>query len=266
MPFDYAASDDVRHRIDAGVLAVTIDRPEKRNPLSLGVLARLREVFEEEAGNPLVNVAVVTGAGSKAFASGGDLGELARYRSREDAEAIALHGRAALDAIRFFPVPVIARLNGVALGGGAELALACDLRWSCASATFGFIHARLGLSAPWGGAADLTRLVGPAQALQLMVRASVLNADESHALGVIDLVCPDHANFDHWFERQLAAFHGPSRAAMVAYKAITAASHTAASQGRPPAEQQRLETQHFSELWCDEAHWLAMAKLTGERG
>jgi enoyl-CoA hydratase len=261
VPFEYAASDDVRHQIHDGILAVTIDRPEKRNPLSLGVLARLRAVFEETADNPLVKVAVVTGAGSKAFASGGDLGELARYRCREDAEAIALHGRAALDAIRFFPVPVIARLNGVALGGGAELALACDLRWSCPSATFGFIHARLGLSAPWGGAADLARLVGPTQALQLMVRAAVLNADEGRALRVIDLVCPGNVEFDHWFERQLAAFHALSRAAMVAYKAISSASRR-----QPSPAERRLETQHFCELWCDEAHWMAMAQLTGERG
>src|SRR5689334_18184552 len=90
----FAPSDDVRQSFDDGVLTVTIDRPEKRNPLSLGVLEALRQVFGSMAADPQIRLAVVTGAGDKAFASGGDLDELSRYRSQEDAEAFSLHGKA----------------------------------------------------------------------------------------------------------------------------------------------------------------------------
>jgi len=259
MSLEFAASNDVHHDIDNGVLRVTIERAEKRNALSLGVLECLRRIFIDAAADGSIRVAVLTGAGSKAFASGGDLAELSRYRTREDAEAISRHGRSALDAIRFFPVPVIARLNGVALGGGAELALACDLRWAAASATFGFIHARLRIAAPWGGGRDLVRLVGSAKALQLMVSAAVLNANESEAIGVIDRVCPRDAGFDPWFEAHLAAFRMPPRQAMRAYKSI------ALSARMPPcAEAERLETEHFCEAWCHEDHWNAVAQLSKE--
>jgi enoyl-CoA hydratase len=261
MPLQFAASNDVHHDIDHGVLRVTINRAEKRNPLSLGVLDHLRRIFSEAAADPRVKVAVVTGAGSKAFASGGDLAELSRYRTHEEAEAISQHGRAALDAIRLFPVPVIARLNGVALGGGAELALACDLRLACSSSTFGFIHGRLRIAASWGGGRDLVRLVGPAKALQLMVSAAILDADESRATGIIDGVCPKDTAFDAWFEQHLAVFRTQPRQAMLAYKSI------ALSARMPPcAEAERLETEHFCEVWCHEDHWNAVAQLKGSIG
>ena len=172
----FARSDDVRHRIEDGVLTVTVDRAAKRNPLSLGVLDRIREIFTDAAADTGIVAAVITGAGDKAFASGGDLGELAGYRSREDAEGFSRHGKAALDAIRLFPVPVIARLNGLALGGGAELAMACDQRYAARHVKIGFIHGRLAIAPSWGGGVDLVRLVGPARALRLMTTAAALEA------------------------------------------------------------------------------------------
>lgn len=256
MSFQFAASNDVHHEIDDGVLRVTINRAEKRNPLSLGVLDQLRRIFGDTAADSRIKVAVVTGAGSKAFASGGDLAELFRYRTREEAEAISRLGRDALDAIRCFPVPVIARLNGVALGGGAELALACDLRWACATSTFGFVHGRLCIAAPWGGGRDLVRLAGPAKALQLMVSAAILDAGESRATGVIDLVCPKGTSFDSWFDQRLAPFRAQPRQVMLAYKSIALSARMP-----PSAEAERLEIEHFCEVWCHEDHWNAVAQL-----
>ena len=200
MTIEVSTSNDVRRDLGGGVLSVTINRAEKRNPLSLGVLDSMRRIFTDAADDPAITVAVVTGAGSKAFASGGDLAELSAYRTREEAEAISRHGKAALDAIRLFPVPVVARLNGVALGGGAELALACDLRYASADSSFGYIHGRLRISPSWGGGKDLVRAVGPAKALQLMATAAIVDANEAHALGVIDQVCPRNTPFDAWFE------------------------------------------------------------------
>lgn len=253
----FARSDDVRHNVDGGALFVTIDRPEKRNPLSLGVLDSIRRIFTDAADDPAIKVVVVTGAGSKAFASGGDLAELSHYRTREEAEAISMHGKVALDAVRHFPVPVIARLNGVALGGGAELALACDLRLAATSAKFGFIHGRLCISPSWGGGSDLVRLVGPAKALHLMATAAILDAESGLATGVIDLVCPADVSFDAWFDEQLSAFRGQPRQVMCAYKGISRATGNL-----DRSEMTHRETRHFVEVWAHDDHWNAVARRT----
>jgi enoyl-CoA hydratase len=256
MTFHFTPCDDVRTAIADGVLTVTVDRPEKRNPLSLGVLDRIRQIFTEAAGDPAIRVAVVTGAGDKAFASGGDLGELAEYRSREDAEAFSRHGKAALDAIRLFPVPVIARLNGLALGGGAELALACDQRYAASHVKIGFIHGRLAIAPSWGGGNDLVRLVGPAKALRMMATAATLGADEAQAMGVIDLACPEGSDFEDWFAAQLAPFAAHPRQVARAYKAIANGSR-----GAQRDVLDVIETTHFGEVWAHEDHWTAVAAL-----
>jgi enoyl-CoA hydratase len=259
MSIQFSPSNDVRHALIDGVLSVTVDRPEKRNPLSLGVLDSLRRIFTDAASDSRVNVAVLTGAGSKAFSSGGDLAELSGYRDREDADALSRHGRAALDAIRFFPVPVIARLNGVALGGGAELALACDLRFASSASKVGFVHGRLRISPPWGGGKDLVRIVGAAKALRLLATAAILDAVEGQAMGLIDAVCPKDRSFDTWFEACLSEFRDQPRQLMRAYKAIAVSSRIPEC-----AEADRLETEHFCELWCHEDHWNAVAQLDRE--
>ena len=237
-------------------MTVTIDRLEKRNPLSLGVLASIQRIFTELAGDERLRVAVMTGAGDKAFASGGDLGELAGYHSREDAEAFSRHGKAALDAIRMFPVPVIARLNGLALGGGAELALACDQRYAAAHVKIGFIHGRLAISPSWGGGNDLVRVIGPARAMRLMATAATLDAAEAQAIGVIDLACPEGEDFDAWFAEQVAPFARHPRQVTRAYKAIANGSR---GQGR--GEMDTVETHHFGEVWAHEDHWTAVDAL-----
>ena len=96
---------------------------------------------------------------------------------------MSLHGKRALDAIRYFPTPVVALVNGTALGGGAELALACDLRIAAPHATLGLIHARLAITPAWRGAVDLMQLTGYATATRLLARGDILTSGEAHALG-----------------------------------------------------------------------------------
>lgn len=258
MTFRFDASSDVRHEVLDGVLTVTIDRAEKRNPLSLGVLDLLRRLFTEMAGDADIRLAVITGAGDKAFASGGDLGELSGYRTREDAEAFSRHGKAALDAIRLFPVPVIARVNGFALGGGCELALACDQRLAATSAKLGMIHGRLAIAPSWGGGNDLVRLVGPARALRLMTAAATLSASEAFSEGLVDAVCPEGESFDAWFAEQLAPWRNHPRQVMRAFKAITIGARASNR-----AELDTLETLHFAEVWAHDDHWMAISKSAG---
>lgn len=255
MTFAFTPSDHVRHAIADGVLTVTVDRADKRNPLSLGVLDSLRRLFTALAGDERLRLAVVTGAGDKAFASGGDLGELSGYRSREDAEAFSRHGKAALDAIRRFPVPVIARVNGVALGGGCELALACDQRLAAPTARLGMIHGRLAISPSWGGGNDLVRLLGPARALDLMMSGAVLDAPAALAAGLVDAACPAGEDFDAWFAARLTPWRANPRQAMRAFKAIASAAR-----GSERAALDALETHHFADAWAHEDHWAAVAR------
>src|SRR5438094_10348722 len=184
MGLNYAPSDDVLTSLEDGVLRVTLNRPERRNALAVGVLARLEEIFTRHADDPTIRYAVIRGAGDKAFASGGDVVELAAVRSDADTRAMSEHGKRALNAIRRFPVPVVAALNGLALGGGAELALACDLRFAAAAARIGLIHAQLAIAPSWGGGVDLMRLVGPARGLKLLATCKQLTAEEGVAEGV----------------------------------------------------------------------------------
>ena len=168
--------------VDDGLLRITINRPEKRNPLSRAVLARLREVFEEQRGNDDLVLALLSGAGDKSFAAGGDLRDLEQVRTLDEARALHDLGNGALQAIRSFPVPVVAALNGLALGGGAELALACDLRIAAAHARIGFVQGRLNIPTAWGGGSDLAATIGPARALELLCGARVLSEPAADVL------------------------------------------------------------------------------------
>ena len=256
MSFEFVRSDDVRHKIEGGIAWVTIDRAPKRNPLSLGVLDSLRCLFEGLASADEVRIAVLTGAGDNAFASGGDLDELARYRSYEDAAAFSRHGKAALDAIRRFPVPVVARINGYALGGGCELALACDQRFAVHHARIGMIHGRLGISPSWGGGNDLVELIGPARALRHLVEARALGAHEAAQQGIVDDVCPDGADFDDWFGEKIEEWRRHPRQVVRAYKAL---SQGARSLRRDDLD--AIETARFAEAWSHDDHWAAVAAL-----
>ncbi len=256
MTIRFNPSNDVRAVCDGAILRVTIHRPEKRNPLSLGVLDELRQVFTDHAKDENISLAVLSASGDKAFASGGDLGELADYRSAEDGAALSRHGKAALDAIRYFPVPVVARVNGVALGGGAELALACDMRVATASARIGFIHSRLKIAPSWGGGIDLVRLVGPARATRMMARAEILGVHQAHDMGLIDLFSEDDESFDSVFDDYINSMSEQSPQVMRAIKSLTAVERTI---GRSDADHH--ETMHFAKVWAHDDHWNAVASL-----
>jgi enoyl-CoA hydratase len=254
MTFTFAASDHVRHTVADGILRVTIDRPEKRNPLSLGVLDSLRRIFTEAAADESLSLAVLTGAGDRAFASGGDLAELAAYRTEAEAEAFSRHGKAALEAIRAFPVPVIARVNGVALGGGCELALACDLRLAAAHARIGLIHGQLAIAPSWGGGIDLARLLGPARALRHLLDAQALAGPAALEAGLVDGVCPQGEDFDAWFEAAIAQWRRPPQVTR-AMKGVTG------SRDGDRAAHESRDCAAFARAWAHDDHWQAVERL-----
>jgi enoyl-CoA hydratase/carnithine racemase len=204
------------------VLRVTVNRPEKHNPLSRSVLAQLRSVFESHRDDDRLACAVVTGAGDRYFAAGGDLRDLDQ-RAEADVQAMADEARAALDAVRDFPLPVIARINGDAIGGGAELAVACDLRVMREGASIGYVHGRLAISAAWGGGTDLCMLVGPARALRMTARCELVPAATALQWGLVDAVTPA-SGLDAALDEFIAPLLAQTTAALRGCKAIARAA------------------------------------------
>ncbi len=237
---------------DRGILRVTIDRPERRNALARETLRELRTVFEHHAGQPDLRLAIISGTGEHAFCAGGDLVDLADTRDEVSAEAFAVEGTTALDAIRLFPVPTIAALNGVAIGGGAELAVACDMRVAAATARIGFVQATLHISTAWGGGADLTRLVGYGKAMELLATGAVLGAEEARAAGLVNQVGGELPFFE-FVERFIDPMRERRPEVMRALKAQALAERL----GVPPPWRRAGDQARFVETWAAPDHWIA---------
>jgi len=235
------------------VLRLTINRPEKRNPLSLGLLDDIGNTFAEHAENRDLKLAVIRGAGDKAFAAGGDLKELDAVRSEADTLAMSRRGRKALDHIRYFPLPVVGALNGLALGGGAELAMACDLRIAAAHAEIGLIQSRLNVTTAWGGGIDLLDLVGDSRALHILITGQRIKAKQALKLGMVNAVAD--ANFDASVEQFLAPYLEHNSQVIRGYK-TTALAH----RQRLHEKLDAVEEAQFVKTWVHDDHWAAAAK------
>ena len=177
---------------DPGVVAtLTLDRPAARNAIDRQMAAELAAVLADLAARPGVRALVVTGAGGHAFSAGADLRErVALTPAERSGHTAAIE--AAAEALAALPVPTIAAVRGFALGGGAELALACDLRVAATDAVFGFPEVRVGVFPGAGGVVRLPRLIGPGAARDLLFTGRRVGAQEAHRLGLVDrLVPPD---------------------------------------------------------------------------
>lgn len=239
-----------------GAWWITINRPHKHNALARSVLAELASVVAEASAASEARLIVLTGAGDRFFAAGGDLVDLANVKDEPAAIEMTDQARGSLDTIRVCPIPVLAYLNGDAIGGGAELALACDMRLQAAGARIGFVQARLAITSAWGGGPDLCNLLGAARAMRMMVRAELVDAQQALAWGLADAVIGDGpAGAD------MRAFMAPLLACppqvMRGIKAQTAAARRGASY----EERRRIEQRQLLETWLHEDHWRASEKL-----
>ena len=181
--------DLVRLTLDDGVARVTIDRPDARNALNGQVRTELKRVVGR-IGESDVRVVVLTGSDeAKAFVAGADVSELRERDTFEQREAS--RRPRVYEAVADLPQPVIARLNGHALGGGCELALACDVRVAHERAKIGQPEINLGLIPGGGGTQRLPRLVGEGQAMRLILTGELVSAEEARELGLVDVVCSD---------------------------------------------------------------------------
>ena len=181
--------ETLRVEIEERVATVTIDRPEKRNALNGQVRRELIAAFDALETDDDARVVVITGAGEKAFVAGADIGEFAERTPLE--QRAAMEGRRAFDVIADLPKPVIASINGYALGGGCELALSCDLRIAARSARLGQPEVNLGILPGGGGTQRLPRLVGLGRAMRLILTGELIDAEEAERIGLVDVLVDD---------------------------------------------------------------------------
>jgi enoyl-CoA hydratase len=174
---------------DEAVAVVTINRPKVLNALDTRTLEELRRVFVELQQDGAVRCVVLTGAGEKSFVAGADINELA-VQSPTDGREHALRGQQVLELIENLGKPVIAAINGYALGGGCELAMACTLRLAGDSARLGQPEINLGIIPGYAGTQRLTRLVGSGRALELLLTGDQISAAEAHRIGLVNRVVP----------------------------------------------------------------------------
>ena len=178
----------VTTEIQGAVAIVTIDRPKALNALNPEVLADLKAAFEAIDQNT-VRCVVLTGAGDKSFVAGADIGSMSTM-TKAEGEAFGKLGNDVFLEIESFPLPVIAAVNGFALGGGNELAMSCDIRICSDNAVFGQPEVGLGITPGFGGTQRLARLVGMGMAKQLVYSALNIKADEAYRIGLVNAVYP----------------------------------------------------------------------------
>lgn len=244
--------------LEAGVAVVTIDRPEVRNAIGFATVdeleAALDEVLESDAA-----VLVVRGGGERAFVSGGDLKELSAIRTHDEAVAMARRVRRLLDRVADFPLPVIAALNGHALGGGAEVAIAADIRIAADDVKIGFNQVSLGIMPAWGGAERLAQVVGRGRALLAIASGEVYDAEAAQRLGLIDVVV-SRAIFDKEWRALAERIAGTAPGTSRSVKSVLAA---AAPTLHPHLEENATDV--FATLWMADAHWAAVDALEQKR-
>lgn len=182
------------------VAVVTVNRPEKRNALSAEAIGELGEVVDLLAGDSETRAVVLTGAGDKAFISGGDLRELEEITTEADARAFAASMRGVLGRLAGLKAPVIAAINGGAFGGGCEAAVSCDLRLASDRAVLAFRQVKIAVAPGWGGGQRLLRLVGRSRALGLLLTGEAVSAERALQLGLVDEVVPHDRLMDRAME------------------------------------------------------------------
>src|SRR5512136_2788385 len=179
----------VKYVIEEGIALVTIDNPASLNALNAPTLTQLDQAFDQLAGNTEVKGVVITGGGEKSFVAGADINEFLQVKGNT-AAAFMARGQRIFDKIEAFDRPVIAAINGFALGGGNELAMSCDIRIAAENALFGQPEVNLGIIPGYGGTQRLPRLIGPGKAKEIILADERINAQEALRIGLVQRVVP----------------------------------------------------------------------------
>jgi enoyl-CoA hydratase len=176
--------------LNEGVLTITINRPDKLNALNKTVIEELHSVLDSFYKHPEMKAAIITGAGPKSFVAGADISEFLELNAAGGAALAAKGQELVFSKIENAPKPIIAAVNGFALGGGCELAMACHFRLAAEQAKFGQPEVNLGLIPGYGGTQRLTQLIGKGKAMELMMTGAMINSADALQLGLVNYVTP----------------------------------------------------------------------------
>ncbi len=232
------AAEFVKYEASDGVALITIDRPKALNALNPQVLSEVKQAFEKAEQDDEVRCVVLTGGG-KAFVAGADIAEMAKMNAMQG-RAFSIKGQAILSYIENLDKPVIAAVNGFALGGGCEIAMACDFIYASEKAKFGQPEINLGIVPGFGGTQRLTRRVGPGWAMELCLTGAVISAAEAKEIGLVNRVFAPEELMDKVMETaKLMAVKG--RAALRSAKMLINNG-----QDMDQAKAIALEAEHFA--------------------
>lgn len=217
---------DIRGKI----AIVTINRPDKLNALNHQTLTELKDAFEQLNSNNDVSVIILTGSGEKAFVAGADISELNKLDMLE-AKKFAEFGQSVFSYIENLDKPVIAAVNGFALGGGCELALSCHIRIASDNAKFGQPEVNLGIIPGYGGTQRLTRLIGSGLAMEMILTGDMIDANEAYRVGLVNKIYPiTDLMSKAWEMAQKISFKG-QQAIRLAIKAVKTVEEVSLRQG-----------------------------------
>jgi enoyl-CoA hydratase len=183
------AYENIMYGVNEGIATITFNRPKSLNALNGALLAEFSRALDEIAADEDIRVLILTGAGDKSFVAGADITELATFDSLK-AKAFARKGHDIINKLQALPIAVIAAVNGFALGGGTEIAIACDFIYASENAKFGQPEINLGVVPGFGGTQRLPRLIGTNMAKELIFTGKMISAEEALKLGLVNKVVP----------------------------------------------------------------------------
>lgn len=214
--------------IENGIATITINRPDKLNALNKDVIADLSKAFDEVYQNKAIRSVILTGSGAKAFVAGADITEFIELDAAGGSALGRIGQEQVFNKIENCPKPVVAAVNGFALGGGCELAMACHFRLASDNAKFGQPEVNLGLIPGYGGTQRLTALVGKGKAMELCMTSQMLNAQDAHAIGLVNYVTTPESLLDR--TKEILEIIN-SKSPMALAKVIEAVNHAGQTDG-----------------------------------
>lgn len=232
---------------DGGIGILTLNRPHVRNALNWNAMEKFAETIDRISDDEEMSALIITGS-EGAFCAGGDLYELDSYLTRQDGRRLTTLMGKALKRLEHLPFPTLAAMEGPAIGGGAEIALACDLRVMAEKAVIGLSHIRLAIMPAWGGGQRLLHLIGYTRALEWLTAGRIVSSIEAHTAGLANRLVPDGRAFEYTLELAESITKHARRAVR------TIKSILRAGIDMPAKEAEAFEREKFPEIWASAEH------------